>query len=143
MSKLAIRSPKETVQGVVYMARLIDKIRLSLKGELPQEYEEMRGRSDGRGFDALFCDMLGFDYKGLEEQIRNGADDDSAVNWVWRVRGLPSEWDKRLWNNFMLKFGLNDEMSEMLIDARKRYNLSHREDIITFADLLDADEGRF
>lgn len=137
-----IRGPREEIQGVVYIARLLDKIRLSLKGELPEDYERMRGRNDGRGFDAVFCKMLGVDYKGIEEQIRRGADDESAVNWIWRVRGLPGEGDKKLWNAYMSKLGWRDEYAPVLANSKKRDGVSDRHDICTFFDLLDADEGR-
>jgi len=142
MNTPKIRGPREEIQGVVYIARLLDKMRLSHKGELPEEYEAMRGRTDGRGFDAVFSSMLGFDYKALDEQVRHGADDDSAVNWIWRVRGLPTEIDKKLWNAYMSKFGWRDEYAPVLENSKKRDGVSNRHDICTFFDLLDADEGR-
>ncbi len=38
MSKVALRSPSEKVGGLFYFGRMLDKIRLNAKGELPPDY---------------------------------------------------------------------------------------------------------
>jgi hypothetical protein len=45
-----LRGPYETVGGLVYFARMIDKIRLHAAGLLPSEYQPLLGNANPRSW---------------------------------------------------------------------------------------------
>ena len=47
MAQVALRSPSEKVGGLFYFGRMLDKIRLHSKAELPSDYHA----NLGKGFD--------------------------------------------------------------------------------------------
>jgi len=47
MSSLGLRSPFAKINGFVYFGRMLDKIRMHAKGELPEDYQA----NLGKGFD--------------------------------------------------------------------------------------------
>ena len=47
MAQVPLRSPSEKVGGLFYFGRMLDKIRLHAKGELPSDYHA----NLGKGFD--------------------------------------------------------------------------------------------
>ena len=54
----------------------------------------------------------------------------------------PSEEEIEIWNDFMRKRGWNDESSERLAMRKRESGLENRNDIQTFFDYIDGDEGR-
>jgi hypothetical protein len=66
MSTRFPRSPYDREGGLVYFPRLVDKIRLHQRGELPEDYHA----NLGAGFDLRCCDFLNVDYDALTEQVR-------------------------------------------------------------------------
>lgn len=48
MKNPPFRSPREKVGGLYHFGRMLDKIRLSLQGELPDEYKPHFGLSLGK-----------------------------------------------------------------------------------------------
>src|SRR5438309_489448 len=53
MRNFPIRSPSAKVDGLVYFGRMLDKIRLHAKGELPAEYQP----NLGKGFDGSSLEL--------------------------------------------------------------------------------------
>jgi hypothetical protein len=51
-----LRSDRETVDGLVFFGRMLDKNRLHAQGLLPSDYNR------GHGFDGRLCRFLGIDY---------------------------------------------------------------------------------
>ena len=59
------------------------------------------------------------------------------------VRALePDAEQVELFNGFMTKRGWRDAASEGLVQQRREAGLGHREDLVTFFDLMDTEEGR-
>ncbi len=54
MKDFAVRSPGAKVGGLVYFGRMLDKIRVHAKGELPADYHPKLGS----GFDGWCVDLL-------------------------------------------------------------------------------------
>ena len=57
----------------------------------------------------------------------------------------PTELDIELWNGFMTKLGWRDEnerISAAFADRKKTYGIEDRDDIQTFFQLIQYDEGR-
>src|SRR6266581_145228 len=105
MATVALRSPFEKVGGLFYFGRMLDKIRLHAKGELPADYHE----NLGKGFDEKCVTFLRIKYHQLTEYVKRGGSDEEILQWCFSVGRKPSENDVYVWNEFMRKRGWNDE----------------------------------
>ena len=132
------RSPKDTVGGIVYFGRLIDKIRLMAAGELHPELHA----NLGKGFDERAVLFLGVGYEALRERVGLGGTDGEVLEWCFQNGTRPTEEQIEVWNGFMLKRGWNDEMTEILVRRKKESGFEGREDMQTLFQYIDADEGR-
>ena len=132
------RSPKDTVGGIVYFGRMIDKIRLMNAGELHPELHA----NLGKGFDERVTSLVGVTYENLRARVGEGGSDDEILTWCFQNGTRPSEEQIEIWNGFMLKRGWNDELSETLVRRKKESGLDARDDIQTMFQYIDADEGR-
>ena len=138
MATFPLRSPFEKVGGLFYFGRMLDKIRLHAKGELPSDYHE----NLGKGFDEKCVTFLRIKYYQLTEYVKRGGSDEEILQWCFSVGRKPSENDVYVWNEFMRKRGWNDEVSETLERRKKDAGMSDRSDIETAFNFIDADEGR-
>jgi hypothetical protein len=138
MAKIALRSPSEKVGGLFYFGRMLDKIRLHAKRELPPDYHA----NLGKGFDEKCVKFLGINYDQLVERVKKDSTDEEILEWCFGVGRRPSEDDIYVWNEFMRKRGWNDEVSEILKRRKAEAGMSDRSDIRTAFQFIDADEGR-
>jgi hypothetical protein len=139
MAAVALRSPSEKVGGLFYFGRMLDKIRLHAKGELPQDYHA----NLGKGFDEKCANFLRINYDQLVERVKRGGTDGEILQWCFENGHRPDESAVYVWNEFMRKRGWNDEVSEILERRKKEADMSDRSDIQTAFQFIDADEGRF
>ena len=131
---------KET-KSLVYFARMLDKIRLKARGELPPDY--FTGADDDPTmFDARCTRFLGVDYNKLRERTLKGSSDEEILEWCFQHGRRPSPEEIEIWNAFILKRGWRDAGSEDLQAAKERNGWGNRQDIQTWVDLHDAEEGR-
>ena len=139
MNVSELRSPHQRTGGLVYFARMIDKIRRHAAGELPGEYHA----NLGGGFDGSCCRFLWVEYPALVERVKSGGgSDEEILAWAFQQGRKPDEQEVLVWNEFMRKRGWNDEATERLESRKAESGLSDRADIQTFFDYIDADEGR-
>jgi hypothetical protein len=138
MSYLGLRSPFAKVGGLVHFGRMLDKIRLHAKGELPSDYEA----NLGKGFDERCVQFLRVDYNQLVDQVKQGGTDDEILQWCFNIGRHPSYDEIYVWNEFMRKRGWNDEVSETLKRRKKEAGMAGRSEIETMFSFIDADEGR-
>jgi hypothetical protein len=138
MSQVALRSPSEKVGGLFYFGRMLDKIRLHAKGELPSDYHA----NLGKGFDEKCVRFLRVNYDQLLERVKKGGTDEEILQWCFGNGRTPNGDDLHVWNEFMRKRGWNDEVSETLAWRKKEAGMSDRSDIQTSFQFIDADEGR-
>jgi hypothetical protein len=127
-------------KGLIYFARMLDKIRLNATGKLPPEY--FVGIEDPTFFDARCTRFLGIDYDALVARTLQGGSDDEILEWCFEHGRRPSEEEIEIWNAFILKRGWRDDGSADLAAAKKRAGWEDRDDIQTWVDLHDAEEGR-
>ena len=71
-----------------------------------------------------------------------GGSDEEILEWCFARGRQPSGEEIEIWNAFLAKRGWRDEGSEELMDAKKRNGWENRDDIQTWVDLHDAEEGR-
>jgi gluconokinase len=138
MSEFPVRSPAAKLGGLVYFGRMLDKIRVHAKGELPEEYQP----NLGKGFDAKCCAFLHLDYEELARRVREGASDDEMLDWALATGRRPNETEIEMWNDFMRKFGWRDQAAEILARRKREAGMTDRAEIETMFQFIDADEGR-
>jgi Domain of unknown function (DUF5069) len=128
-------------KGLVYFARMLDKIRLKSKGELPPDY--FTGpEPDDTVFDARCARFLGIDYAQLKERTLKGGTDEEILEWCFEKGRRRTEEEIEIWNSFVLKRGWRDGSSEELAAVKKAAGWQDRDDIQTWVDFHDVDEGR-
>ena len=76
MAYVALRSPSEKVGGLFYFGRMLDKIRLHAKGELPSDYHA----NLGTGFDEKCVKFLRVDYDELVDRVKQGGTDHEILD---------------------------------------------------------------
>ncbi|MEP6699087.1 MAG: DUF5069 domain-containing protein [Verrucomicrobiota bacterium] len=138
MSEFPLRSPGEKVGGLVYFGRMLDKIRLHAKGELPDEYVA----NLGKGFDRFCVGLLRIDYEDLVARVKSGGTDEEIFTWCFETGRRPTDDEVHIWNEFMRKCGWKDKLSEMLTRRKEEADMTARADIETMFQFIDADEGR-
>ena len=136
-----IRSPRDPVGGIFVFGRILDKIRLHAQGKLPAGYNVgvIAGK---RTFDDRVCKLLGVDFAALAARVLQGGTDEEILEWCCQTgRQLDAE-QVEIFNGFMSKRGWRDAASGGLVTQREQAGLGHREDLVTFFDLMDVEEGR-
>ncbi len=113
MATVAVRSPSEKVGGLFYFGRMLDKIRLHAKSELPPDYHA----NLGKGFDEKCTTFLRIDYDQLAERVKRGGTDEEVLQWCF-------------------------ESGRRLERRKKEAGMTDRSDIQTAFQFIDADEGR-
>jgi gluconokinase len=135
-----LRSPHAKVGGLVYFGRMLDKIRLHDRGRLPPGFN--LGEEDWYFFDARCVRFLGVRYHALVKRVRQGGTDAQILRWCFRKGGKRSAEQIAIWSIFLAKRGWRDESSSGLAEEKKAAGLGRREDIVTWFDLFDVEEGR-
>jgi len=138
MATVALRSPSEKMGGLFYFGRMLDKIRLHAKGELPPDYHA----NLGKGFDEKCANFLRINYDQLVERVKRGGMDEEILQWCLENGRRPDKTDVYVWNEFMRKRGWNDEVSQILKRRKTEAGMTDRSDIQTSFQFIDADEGR-
>lgn len=133
------RSPREIMCGWMHLPRYIDKIRLHLAGKLHPDYQG----NLGKGFDGGWLKAAGVTHEQMLEVVRRSLTDGEVCDWV-RTNVRKSDAEKAAHREGMLAYPRPDDaaMQERLKLRKEQSGLSHRDDIRTFVDYIDADEKR-
>ncbi len=133
------RSPRETMAGWHYLPRYVDKIRLHLAGRLHSDYQE----NLGKGFDGMWLEAAGLTHAAFVEVVKNTITDGQVCDWVRQNVHRSPEEKAAHWNSVSNRPPANDAAAQARLQKRKaESNLSHRNDLTTFVDYIDADEKR-
>jgi hypothetical protein len=130
-----LRSSYEKVGGIVFLGRMLDKIRLHAQGKLPADYNR------GTGFDGRCIRLLKVEYPALVERTLQEGTDEEILEWCFQKGYRPGEEEILVWNAFMTKRGWRDDVSEWLEQEKKKRGLAYRNDIQTAFDFHKADEA--
>jgi len=132
------RSPRETMDGWVYLPRFIDKTRLHLAGKLHPDYQE----NFTKGFDGAWLKAAGLSADQFIDVVKNSITDGQICDWV-RKNVKKTDAEKAAFRNHILNRGTDDEEIKARLKMRKEQaGLAHRDDIRVFVDFIDADEKR-
>jgi hypothetical protein len=133
------RSPYDTLKGLVYFPRMLDKIRLHAAGALPELYLEPLGQ----GFDGRCLNFLGVKYEDVRKMVLAGEKDEAILEWCYKNGRRPTEEEVETWSGFMMKRGWRDEASDRIVFRLKEAGIEHRDkEAVTMFDFIDLDEGR-
>ena len=139
MAQIDLCSDYVQVRGVMFFARLLGKIRLHAQGKLPGDYNI--GMKNPTSFDARFCRFWEIDFDKLTERTLKGGTDEEVFDSIFGGRRINPE-HALIWNGFLSTRGWRDEATEELEREKKDAGFGGRDDIKTFIDFHDADEGR-
>ena len=124
--------------GWVHLPRFIDKIRLHHAGKLHADYT----RNFTKGFDRAWLDAAGLNSEQFIEVVRNTITDGEVADWV-NANVKKSAEEKMSFTNFIMNCGSDTEDAHLRLEQRKTdLGLSHRTDVKTCVNMIDADEKR-
>ncbi len=132
------KSAYDTVAGMSYFPRMLDKIRLHARSELRPDFHA----NLGRGADGWCCGFLHVPYIDLKNRVLKGGTDEAIIEWCFERGRRLDDIDLMVWNAFALKLGWKDRASSLLQQRKVESGLAGRDDIVTMADYFDVDEGR-
>ena len=136
-----LRSPFDQVKGIVYFGRMLDKIRLSAEGKLPQGWQASLGTTMKGTFDSRCCNFLHIDYATLGAETLKGRSDAELLDWAFANGCKPSEEEIEVWNGFMTKRGWRDAGTQRLNERLAEIGLPPGT-VQTMFEFIDLDEGR-
>ncbi len=138
--KLNFKSAYEQLDGIVWIPRMLEKIRMKDQGELPEEYHSYLGQ----GFDERCVLFLHVSYEDIVQHVQNGYSDREVLDWCYENGRKPTEHEIFVWNEFMTKRGWRDTNAPEsdFLDYKTEFGLGDRSDILTYFDFLEIDEGR-
>jgi hypothetical protein len=125
-------------QGMLYFARMLDKIRKHARGELRADFHE----NLGKGLDARCAGFLRVPYDELRARVLRGGSDEEMLRWCFEHGRELNADDILIWNEFVRKRGWNDQASEILAKRKEESGLKDRDDIQTMVEYFEYDEGR-
>lgn len=136
-----LRSPRHTLGGYVILPRLIDKVRLHARGELPPDYLPQLLGGDGT-LDRRFLAFAGLDAEALRAAILAATDDVAVLAWVDRHAAPRSAAEKRAWAESIDAYRPDPDRAQRR--AQRYPEVAARFDVATLSlfDLIDLDEGR-
>ncbi len=137
------RSPKEEVNGLCFLGRLIDKVKMRNAGQI-QDYNYLTA-----GFDKYLLDKLDIKAEDFEKRVLEGGSEEDFANWVRANGKALTKEEKAEWNNMVLTFGPKAPMAQQAFDRNKAAlaekrgvsveDLSHH---TTWFTLIEDDEDR-
>jgi gluconokinase len=138
------RSPHDLTKGLIYFARMVEKIRLHAAGTLHPDYADYLGdHRDPTHFDGRCCRFLGLPYTTIRDRVLAGGSDEDILEWCYQNGIRRNDEEVLVWNSFIRKRGWRDGPSTDELERQKAAaGLGHRTDIETYFDFHEVDEGR-
>ena len=122
--------------GLLHLPRFLAKIKKHLNGELPASYQ----RNFTKGFDGFLCLHLGLDPERIVECVKSSANDAELNEELYKI--FPHDLKPHVWNRKVVQMGTADMAKDKLKEVRHNLGASEREDLISFADVIDFDERK-
>jgi len=122
--------------GLLHLPRFIAKAKKAARGELGAAYL----RNYKKGFDRFLCLHLGIDPDALEAIVRESESDEELERRLAAL--LPEDLQVAKWNRELVQKGMSEMGRRALVDAKRKMGIEHRDDLLSFADMIEFDEGR-
>jgi hypothetical protein len=127
------RGPREQLAGIVFTARLVDKLRASLPGG------ELNGYVPTTGFSALWAHYTKIDLEELRTVVAGAASEGDIERWIDEHTTAV---DKPAINGKMERFASSRTPDDMRAQFDSFYPAELRERHAIVFDLLEADDAR-
>jgi hypothetical protein len=128
------RSARTRLGGYALLPRMLDKGRATLAGT-NGEYRY------NCPLDQRFVSFVGLDAEALKEQLAAGKGDGEILKWIEaNAQRKPTEWEVQQWSQFQETRAPSDVESREFFHGIHKDVAAHREDIATWADILDLDD---
>ena len=137
----ALRSCYAKVGRLIYFGRMLDKILLHARRELPTDYVPLLGDTQFYTLDGRCCRFLGVNYAEIQTRALEGGTDEEILAWVQAHGAVRTDEECHMWNRFIAKLGWRDERSSVLPQRVQESGLSGKP-IETIIDHIEYDEGR-
>ena len=131
-------SPYIKTLGMIYFARMLDKVRKNARGELRDDFLE----NMGKGFDLRCATFLRVPYEDIAAKALEEDDDEALLRWCFDNGRALDENDLFLWNAAIRNRGFQDDATELLLRRKKESGFEDRDEIQTMLQYMEADEGR-
>jgi hypothetical protein len=122
--------------GLLHLPRFLAKIRKHLQGCLPISYQ----RNFTKGFDGFLCLHLGLEPQQIIDCVDNSDGEDELDKSLMKI--FPAELKAHVWNRRLVQMGTADMAKDKLVEVRKNLGAEDRNDLISFADVIDYDERK-
>ena len=122
--------------GLLHLPRFLAKIRKHLAGELPKSYQ----RNFTKGFDGFLCLHLVIEPQEVIGIVRDGLSEKDI--WLRLEEMLPNDLQANKWNRKVVQMGMSSMAKEKLEEVKANMGAADREDLVSFADVIEYDEGR-
>ena len=135
LTKRPPRSPRARLGGYVLLPRMLDKGRADIAGKIG-EYKY------ACPLDQRFIDFVGIDPVALRGELATGKGDGEILEWInATAKYKRTPWEIEQWSEHMQRRGPDSDAETLQHFAEMAGALSKtREDIKTWADLLDLDD---
>ena len=135
LSRRAPRSMRVRLGGYAILPRVLDKCRAAIAGTLG-EYKY------NCPLDQNFLSFVGIDAEALKAEVAKGGGDGDVLAWIEsHATHKRSPWEVQQWSTFQDQRGPSSDTDTLgyFVDSIRRIS-SNRDDIRTWADLLDLDD---
>ena len=122
--------------GLLHLPRFLAKISKHLAGELPKSYQ----RNFTRGFDGFLCLHLGVEPEEVIEIVRSSETPEEVDARLQKI--FPEDLKVHVWNRKVTQMGMSEMGRESLMATKQKMGLEDRHDLLSFADMIEVDEGR-
>lgn len=122
--------------GLLHLPRFLAKCEKHLNGGLPKSYQ----RNFRKGFDGFLCLHLGVDPDEVVEIVRISASEEERDRRLMTL--FPNDLQVHVWNRKLVQMGMSEMGRERLEEVKASMGLAVRSDLLSFADMIEVDEGR-
>jgi hypothetical protein len=135
LTKRPPRSPRSRLGGYALLPRMLDKCRAEIAGKSGEYHYNCP-------LDQRLLSFLGVDAEALKAEVGSGKGDGEILGWIVAHQKHAHEpWEIQQWSEFQERRGPDSDAESMqfFLDLLSQITTS-REDITTWADLLDLDD---
>jgi hypothetical protein len=134
LTKQPPRSPRVRLGGYVILPRMLDKCRATIAGKNGEYHYNCP-------MDQNFLCFTGIDPEKLKEQAAKGLGDGEILEWITANAPIKRcEWEIAQWSDYMAGVTASDVETREFFSGELAKLSRTREDIYTWADLLDLDD---
>jgi hypothetical protein len=127
--------------GYVILPRLIDKVRLHARGELPPDYVKNLLASP-TALDGRFLEFSGIEAEELRKVILRSKTDAEVLAWVEQNGAPHTDEEKREWMEMIDAYRPGAEWAKKRREIYKKVAENVDPATLSVFDLIDLDEGR-